>query len=156
MYVVALPVAVKLNVEPEQTGLLELKEEDVTATTVTLMVLIDKHETPAVVNVYTPELVTDGITGFCCVELKPPGPVHVYEVAPLVAVKLKVDPEHIGLFDPRVGDAAEPKETFTVPVPEHPKELVTVTEYTPAEAEDTFVTVGDCKVEEKPAGPDHA
>ena len=62
----------------------------------------------------------------------------------------------MGLFDPRVGEAAEPKETFIVPVPEQPKEFVTITEYTPTDEGDTFATVGDCNVEEKPPGPDQA
>ena len=60
----------------------------------------------------------------------------------------------MGPFDPSVGDAAEPRETFIVPVPEQPDELFTVTEYTPTDAGDTFVIVGDCNVEEKPPGPD--
>jgi hypothetical protein len=56
---------------------------------------------PAAVTVteYVPALavVTPVIDGFCCVEVNPLGPLHVY-VAPakVVAVKLRVAPAHSG------------------------------------------------------------
>ena len=49
--VVAEPEAVRLNVDPEHTGLFELSVDDAVDTTVTLMVFIDKQGTPAVVKV---------------------------------------------------------------------------------------------------------
>src|ERR1043165_355521 len=96
--------------------------------------------------------------GFCCVEVKPFGPVHAY-VAPVTAGVLRamVAPAQYGPALLGVGVAGVAlTTTFVEPAAEVQPLTVTVTEYVPASAVVAFARVGFCCAEVKPFGPVHA
>ena len=106
---------------------------------------------------YVPEakVVILPIIGFCKEEEKPLGPVQEYVELPMVlAVKLNVVPEQIGLLLPATG-AAGIRFTVTAVVPADPvhPNTVTETEYVPASRAVTPLITGFCEEEEKPFGP---
>jgi hypothetical protein len=92
---------------------------------------------------------------FCCVSVKPFGPVQLY-VAPATfeAVRLKLPPSQIGPVLEAVG-AAGVGLTVTVTVPALPVQPLTVivSEYVPAAASVTPAMFGFCNEEENPFGP---
>jgi hypothetical protein len=96
--------------------------------------------------------------GFCCVEVKPFGPVHAY-VAPVTAGVLSeiVPPAQYGPVLLAVGVAGIAlTTTFVEPAAEVQPFTVIVTEYVPASAVVALARVGFCCVEVKPFGPVHA
>jgi hypothetical protein len=95
--------------------------------------------------------------GFCKEEVNPAGPVQLY-VAPatVLAVRLRVEPAHMGPLLPAVG-AVGIGLTVTVVVPallEHPPTLA-VTEYVPVARVVAAAIEGFCEVEVKLFGPVH-
>src|SRR3954464_2730033 len=96
--------------------------------------------------------------GFCCVDVKPFGPVHAY-VAPLTnGVESEiVAPSQYGPPFEAVGVAGVAlTTTFVEPAALVQPLTVIVTEYAPASAVVAFVRVGFCSAEVKPFGPVHA
>ena len=103
------------------------------------------HPLAEAVTEYVPEakVVTLNIAGFCEVEVNPLGPLQLYVVPVLLAVKLNVCPEHTVLLLPAIGAAGVAFiVTLVVPaVPVHPFS-VAVTEYVPVAARVTLTIVG--------------
>src|SRR3954447_10617264 len=96
--------------------------------------------------------------GFCCVEVKPFGPVHAY-VAPVTVAVLSeiVAPAQYGPLLLAIGVAGVAfTTTFVVPAAEAQPLTVIVTEYVPASPVVALARVGFCCVEVKPFGPLHA
>src|SRR5258707_13747498 len=95
--------------------------------------------------------------GFCCDDVKPFGPVHVYVAPETVGVERAiVAPSQYGPPLLAVGVAGIGL-TTTLVVPAAELQLLTgiVTEYVPASAVAGFEGVGFCKEEGRPVGPLH-
>jgi hypothetical protein len=86
-------------------------------------------------RLYVPEFVADAllITGFCCVEVKPFGPVHEYEAPVRFAAFSNIDdPEHNGEFADDIGEIGiKLTTTFWVAAALVHPATVAVTEYVP-------------------------
>src|SRR3954464_3113656 len=95
--------------------------------------------------------------GFCCVDVKPFGPVHAY-VAPLTngVESAIVAPSQYGPPLLAVGVAGVGlTTTFVVPAAEVQPFTVMVTEYVPASVVVALLRVGFCSADVKPFGPVH-
>src|SRR5438132_11540927 len=95
-----------------------------------------------IVTVYVPATVMP--EGFCCDEVKPPGPLqeNVTPVAPVVAVSCTVPPAQAGpLFDAVTESGGQPTETDALPVIDAVTVSVAVIVLVPVE---TSVTVNVC------------
>lgn len=125
-------LAVRLKVEPRQTGvLLPASGAEGVWKIVTLVVpgALGGHPPTTALTEYVPlaAVVTLVMLGFCKVEVNPFGPDHEY-AAPetVVAFRLSVWPEHTGLDDPADGEEGE-EFTTTAVVPAGPVHPFTVT-----------------------------
>jgi hypothetical protein len=94
------------------------------------------------------------MTGFCCSELNPFGPLQLYDTPPL-ALRLRVAPVHTGLLEAALAIGAVPIVTLVEAMEIQPLALVTVTVYIPLAEEVTADTVGFCCRELNPLGPLH-
>jgi len=96
--------------------------------------------------------------GFCCVEVKPFGPVHAYvAVATSGVERAMVEPSQYGPpFDAAGVAGFGVTLTDVVPAADVQPPTVTVTEYVPPSAAVAFARVGFWRAEVKPFGPVHA
>ena len=123
-------LAVKLNVWNAQIGVLFAAVGAAGIGLTVALTVASGPVQPATVtfNVYTPlaKVVAPGIVGFCVEAVKLFGPLQLY-VAPAIvlAVKLKVEPTHIGELTLAVG-AAGILFTVTLTVPTGPVQPATV------------------------------
>src|ERR1041384_3792322 len=128
-------------VAPSQYGppLLAVGFAGVALTTTSVLPAAEVQPFTVTITEYVPAsaVVAFARVGFCCVEVKPFGPVHEY-VAPVTA-----DVESAIVPPAQYGPGVQP---FTV----------IVTEYVPASAVVALARVGFCCVEVKPFGPVHA
>src|ERR1044071_9673417 len=161
-YVAPLTNAVESEmVAPAQYGppLLAVGVVGMALTTTFVVPAADVQPLTVIVTEYVPAsaVVSFARVGFCCVDVKPFGPVHAY-VAPLTnAVESEiVAPSQYGPPFDAVGVAGIAlTTTFVVPAAEVQPLTVMVTEYVPASAVVAFARVGFCCVEVKPFGPGH-
>ena len=132
-----MSVANSFNVSPSQmTGepgelLLATGTPGVESTTTNIVATGDEQPLSDATTEYTPVAFVNAglIEGFCKVELKPFGPVQLYDDPVVdVAIRLSVLPEHIGELLPTTGNVGVGLITTTVVAEEWqmPSEAVTV------------------------------
>ena len=153
---------VKFNAEPAQIGLLLLAvgAEGVGLTVTDVVPATLPQPLTVATTEYVPvaSVVAAAIDGFCKVEEKVLGPVHAY-VAPatVLAVRVSVEPAHIGLLLLTVGVVGIGLTvTLVVPALLVQPLTVTVTEYVPDARVVAAAIEGSCIAEEKVFGPVHA
>jgi hypothetical protein len=149
-----MPAGAQNSVDPPvQIVLLPVMSQVGKSSTVSVLVqVLEQPLASVIVTVYVPAALIDPV--HCVVAVKPPGPVHEYELMPAGAQN-SVDPPLQISSSPvilQVGGLL----TVTVPQPGcelHPFELVTVTQYCPAA--DTVIddVVTPDSVNVKPPGP---
>jgi hypothetical protein len=139
--------AFRLSVFPSHTGELELAVGAAGAgfTVTEYVPALPVHPFCVAVTEYIPAFAAAAfeIATTCVFAVKPFGPVQLYEVPTVLAVKLILDPAHTGLL-PVITGAAGTALTVTLTVAEglvHPP-TVTVTEYVPLSAALAFETDG--------------
>lgn len=129
------------------SGVSATVEAGITVTVVVetvVQVFVPVVPTKLAVTVYTPlvDILTVLSTGFCWLELYPPGPAQLYETAPgALAVKVMVPPSQALAGTGAVTADVVIRFTVVVPVPVQPCALVTVRVYTPARFGAAFGTV---------------
>ena len=128
------------------------------ALTTTLVVATDTQPfAPVTVTLYLPPIadVALATSGFCCVLVKPFGPLHASPL-PHLALKFMLDPVHTGLLLLALATGPAVRTTLVVATDTQPFAPVTVTLYVPPIADVAFAITGFCCVELKPFGPLHA
>ena len=139
--------------------MLALGVAGVALTTTFVVPAADVQPLTVMVTEYVPAsaVVALARVGFCCAEVKPPGPVHAY-VAPLTVGVFSwiVAPSQYGPPLVAVGVAGVAlTTTFVVPAAEVQPLTVMVTEYVPASAVVALERVGFCREDVNPFGPVH-